>query len=71
MPKVVETVWASLGKNEKDGHTEYVKVGVIMQHKDGSRYMSMNRLFNYGALPGGNVKYVYMRLKPRQPGEEG
>ena len=71
MPKVVETIWASLGKDKKDGTTEYIQVGAIKQHQDGSRYVSMNRLFNYSVLPGGDVKLFHLRLKPRQPGDEG
>lgn len=71
MPKVVETLWASLGKTNGQQRVEYVKVGVILEHTDGSRYISMNRLFNYGLLPGGNPRRFNLQIRDRQPGEDG
>ena len=71
MPRVVETLWASLGKSEKQQHAEYVQVGTVMQHSDGSRYVVMKRLFNYGLLPSNNPKRFYLQVRSRQPGEEG
>jgi hypothetical protein len=68
--EVVATLWASLGKNAY-GKAEYVQVGSILEHRDGSRYISMNRLFNYGMLPGGDVKRFYLQIRKREPGEEG
>jgi hypothetical protein len=63
MPKTIGSLYASLGKDERDVHTETVKVGVIKEHSDGSRYIAMDRLFNYALIPGGNVKYFYLQVK--------
>ena len=63
MPRVIGSIYASLGKNEKDDQVERVKVGVIREHSDGSRYITMDRLFNYALLPGGNVRYFHLQVK--------
>jgi hypothetical protein len=68
--EIVATLWASLGK-DAHGKAEHVQVGSILEQQDGSRYISMNRLFNYGMLPGGDVKRFYLQIRQREPGEEG
>ena len=63
MSKTIGSLYASLGKDERDGQVETVKVGIIREHSNGSRYVTMDRLFNYALVPGGNLKYFHLQVK--------